>query len=145
MIPLVLDASVAAKWLLPASGEPLAEEAATLLARYRRSEIGILVPDIFWAELGSVLWKSVRLGRCSDSMARLAVASLADLPFPTISSLNLLESAFGIAITFGRSIYDCMYVALAVKSNAPLITADEKLANALAARFPVKWLGASHM
>ena len=33
-------------------------------------------------------------------------------------------------------------VALAVESRAQLITADEKLANALAAHLPVKWLGA---
>jgi hypothetical protein len=31
---------------------------------------------------------------------------------------------------------------LAVQSKADLVTADERLANALAAHFPVKWLGA---
>jgi hypothetical protein len=29
-----------------------------------------------------------------------------------------------------------------MQSKSDLITADERLANALAARFPVKWLGA---
>ena len=38
--------------------------------------------------------------------------------------------------------YDCLYVALAVQSKTEWITADERLANALAARLPVKWLGA---
>jgi predicted nucleic acid-binding protein len=32
-------------------------------------------------------------------------------------------------------------VALALVSKANLITADERLANALAAHLPVKWLG----
>ena len=41
-----------------------------------------------------------------------------------------------------RAVYDCLYVALAVQSKSDLVTADERLANALAARFPVKWLGA---
>ena len=40
-----------------------------------------------------------------------------------------------------RSVYDCLYVALAVQSKAEWITVDERLANALAARLPVKWLG----
>jgi predicted nucleic acid-binding protein len=39
-------------------------------------------------------------------------------------------------------VYDSLYVALATLTNSQLITADERLANSLAARFPVKWLGA---
>jgi predicted nucleic acid-binding protein len=56
-------------------------------------------------------------------------------------SAGLLSSAFAIAFNFERSVYDSLYVALAVSSKAPLITADERLANTLAAHFPVKWLG----
>jgi predicted nucleic acid-binding protein len=38
-------------------------------------------------------------------------------------------------------VYDALYVALAMTSKSQLITADEPLANALAAHLPVKWLG----
>jgi predicted nucleic acid-binding protein len=38
--------------------------------------------------------------------------------------------------------YDGLYVSLAVASKATLVTADERMANALAAHFPVRWLGA---
>jgi len=54
----------------------------------------------------------------------------------------LLDRAFDIATAFERTVYDCLYVALAVQSHAQLVTADERLANSLAACFPVKWLGA---
>lgn len=54
----------------------------------------------------------------------------------------LLKNAFAIAATFERTIHDGIYVALAVHANLPLLTADERLANALAARFPIRWLGA---
>jgi predicted nucleic acid-binding protein len=138
----VLDASVAAKWVLPRAGEPLAEEALVLLAAYRAGEVRFIVPDLFWVELANVLWKSVRLGRLSKSTARAALESLVPLAFPTFSAQPLLESAFGIASLFGRSVYDSLYVALAIASGVPFITADEKLAAALAARLPVKWLGA---
>jgi predicted nucleic acid-binding protein len=53
-----------------------------------------------------------------------------------------LPEALPIAFNVGRSVYDCLYVAVAVQSETQFITADERLANALAARLPVKWLGA---
>ena len=45
-------------------------------------------------------------------------------------------------MNYSRTVYDALYVALAMKSKSQLVTADEKLANALAAHLPVKWLGA---
>ena len=60
---------------------------------------------------------------------------------PTFSSQELLHEAFTIATAFGRTIYDALYVALAVGFKAQLVTADERLANSLAAYLPVKWLG----
>ena len=46
------------------------------------------------------------------------------------------------AVLHGWSVYDSIYVVLAVEAEAQLVTADEKLANALAGHLPVKWLGA---
>ena len=62
--------------------------------------------------------------------------------FETISSHILLPEALAIAFKYDQSVYDCLYVALAVEWKTDLITADERLANALAAHLPVKWLGA---
>jgi predicted nucleic acid-binding protein len=66
---------------------------------------------------------------------------LRDRRIPTVPSLALLEDAYGVSIAFDRSVYDSIYVSLALVSKADLITADERLANALAAHLPVKWLG----
>jgi predicted nucleic acid-binding protein len=52
-----------------------------------------------------------------------------------------LKAAFAIANTYGRTVYDSLYVALAVMAKAEMVTADERLANALAAHLPVKWIG----
>jgi predicted nucleic acid-binding protein len=139
---IVVDANVAAKWFLPANGETLADEAFTLLDKYAKEEVRFIVPDLFWVEFANVMWKAVRLGRFPKVSAGAALATLTQRDFPTVPSLKLLDSAFQIATAFERTVYDCLYVALAVYSNAQLITADERVANSLAARFPVKWLGA---
>ncbi len=65
-----------------------------------------------------------------------------DLDIGTVPSLDLAPQALSLAIICGRTVHDSLYVALAMQSKNNLITADERLADALAARFPVKWLGA---
>jgi len=138
----VLDASVAAKWFLPAASETLVAEALGVLEQYANGDLRVLVPDLFWAEFGNLLWKSVRLRRITARAAHSAIASLAELHIPSSSCMPLLEDALYIATAFDHSVYDAMYVALAVTTNRPLLTADERLVQALASRFPVRWLGA---
>jgi predicted nucleic acid-binding protein len=138
----ILDASVAAKWFLPGPAETLAAEAVDLLESYSAGRLRLLVPDLFWPEVGNVLWKAVRQGRMSRTSAEQAIAALEGGRIPTAPTAPLLSDAFAIAMSTERTVYDSVYVALAVLSNIPLVTADERLANALAARFPVRWLGA---
>ena len=143
MTTCVLDASVAAKWYLPASGEPLAAEARALFRGHTAGRMEMFAPDLLWPELGNVLWKAVRLGRMTAPAARQSIRTFEQISIHILPSRPLIADAFEIAHAFGRSVYDCIYVALAVSIDAPLVTADERLANALAARFPVRWLGAA--
>ena len=127
MNTLVLDASVAAKWFLPASGETLAEEALDLLKRYSVGDLRFLVPDLFWPELANVFWKAVRQGRWSRSNAETALRAARDRNIPTVSAIALLDDAFSIALTFDRSVYDSLYIAAALVAKTHLVTADERL------------------
>jgi predicted nucleic acid-binding protein len=138
----ILDASVAAKWFLPNAEEPLASDAQQVLRDYSNGLVHLRVPDLFWPELGNIFWKSARQGRISQASAEEAITSVIGLRIATSSCQPVLLEAFAIASAFARSVYDGVYVALAVVSNTPFLTADERLANALAARFPIRWLGA---
>lgn len=142
MILFVLDASVAAKWFLSAKHERLTDEALALLEKFKQGDVAFIIPDLFWAELASAFRKAIRLGRFDKSSAQEALSYLANCDFPAYSTAILLDQAFEIALAFDRSVYDSLCVALAVQTKSQLITADERLANALAAHFPVKWLGA---
>jgi predicted nucleic acid-binding protein len=142
LISVVLDASVAIKWAMPSAREPFTDESLRLLRRYVDGEIEFVVPDVFWAEVGNVLWKGTRQNRWRQDEAESVAADMQARDFTSVPSLMLLPEALKIAFAHDRAVYDCLYVALAVQSKTDLITADERLANALAARFPVKWLGA---
>jgi predicted nucleic acid-binding protein len=142
VITLVLDASVAVKWAMPSAREPLTDESLRLLKRHVAGEVDFIVPDVFWAELGDVLWKGVRQRRWKRDEAESVAADMRARDFTTVSSLVLLPEALKMAFAYDRTVYDCLYAALAVQAKTEMITADERLANALAAHLPVKWLGA---
>lgn len=138
----ILDASVAAKWMLPAGGEDLHEEAAEWLERLLADQISLVVPDLFWIETSNLIWRAVRMARITKEEGVRALSDLRNRGLETVSSLPLLGAAVEIAFSYNRSVYDSIYVALAKDRSTSLITADEKLANAVAAHLPVRWLGA---
>ena len=142
MTEYVLDASVAAKWLLPPENESLVRESLQTFRDFRSGNLSFLVPDLFWAEMGNIVWKAVRAQRMPVQAAEVAFSSLLGITIPTISSMPLLSSSFEIALRFQRTLYDSVYLALAKSSGHPLLTADERLASAVAAYLPVRWLGA---
>ena len=138
----VLDASVAAKWVLPARDENLIEESRTVLESYMAGRLNLSVPDLFWTEMGTILWKAHRLKRMTAESVEDGLARLMDLNIRMLPSRSLLAGALAIGISFDRTVCDSVYIAMAVTTGRPLLTADERLANALAAYFPVRWLGA---
>jgi len=138
----VVDASVGAKWASPEIIEPLADRADRFLRAYVEGSLQVIVPDLFWLEIGSFLWKAARRGEITAVLARTALEAMITRDFPTVSSRAVLPEAFKIASDFGRTVYDSTYVALAVATKTELITADERMVNALGSRFPVRWLGA---
>jgi predicted nucleic acid-binding protein len=142
VITLVLDTSVALKWAFPMANETLTNEALRLFQRYRDGEVRFVVPDVFWAEIANVLRTGERQRRWTRLDAEILTEDFAGCDFTTVPSLELLSEAMAIAFSHDRNLFECLYAALAVQARANWITADEGLADALAARFPVKWLGA---
>ncbi len=140
MTAYVLDASVAAKWVLPSEDELLAPEAIELLHSFAAGEINFSVPDLFWPEMGNILWKSALVGRISEKTAHEALDWLRTLNIAAYPARDLITDALTIALAFDRAVYDALYVALAIASGRSLVTADERLANAVGTSLPVRWL-----
>ena len=141
MKTFVVDASVGAKWASPAIIEPLADRADRFLRAYVAGSVQVMVPDLFWLEIGNFLWKAAKRGEITSVLVRRGLEAMLNRDFPTVPSRAVLPEALKIAVDFGRTVYDSTYVALAVATRTELITADERLVNALGTRFPVRWLG----
>ena len=142
MKTFVVDASVGAKWTSPEIVEPLADRADRFLRAYVEGTVQVVVPDVFWIEIGNFLWKAAKRGEITAVLARRGLEAMLNRDFPTVPSRAVLPEALKIAVDFGRTVYDSTYVALAVATGNELLTADERLVNALGSRFPVRWLGA---
>lgn len=142
MITLVIDASVVLKWLGLFQHEGLAAKANNLLDQWRQGSLSLLAPDLIWIEVANAHWRAARQNRFTPNDARASLASLHGHRLPTVPSEPFMDRALEIALLHGRTAYDSLYVALAENSQSILVTADEKLANAVAANLPVKWLGA---
>ena len=125
MSAFVIDASVAVKWFLPE-----VHDADALRLLHGAHEL--LVPDIFFAEFGNVLWKRLRRHEVTPSVAAGAVEELGRLFFQVHPSQALVPLALDLATRFDRSVYDSMYLAVAVLRHRPIVTADRRLHAALA-------------
>jgi predicted nucleic acid-binding protein len=118
-VTVVVDASVAAKWVLDEQGS---DRANTL-----RSESDLIAPTLIVAELGNALWKATVLLGFSQTDALSAIRMVL-VPFNRIIPLEQLrQRALELAIELKHPIYDCFYLALAERERAPLITTDKRL------------------
>jgi len=122
----VLDASVVLKWFVPEVHSDAARRLLDAPHQY-------LAPDLLFPEAGNAIWKKVRRGELTAEEAQQLVADLSSVAVETISTRGLVADAYALASATGRSVYDSTYVALAVRLETQLITADDRLAQALAA------------
>jgi predicted nucleic acid-binding protein len=111
-LPLVVDASVALKWVLQ---EPDSHLAEALL----RIEAELLVPDFWLGEAANVLWVQVRRKLLTPDEAREGLALLRVLIEPTpTAGMGLHEVALEIGIAVNHSTYDTLYLAFAIAMGA---------------------------
>jgi predicted nucleic acid-binding protein len=124
---IVVDGSVAAKWYFP---EPGHEAADVILAARIAGEHELLAPDLIVPEFVNVLWKHVRRRECS-SAAATEILALWEVDRPSlVPSSDLASQALELASALDHSVYDCLYLALAIAIEARLVTADRQLARA---------------
>lgn len=118
---LVVDASVVAVAL----GDDGADGD---LARARLRDEELFAPELVDLEVASVLRRQLSAGDLDARRAQLALDDLFDLPMQRAPHRPLLARCWELRENL--TVYDGAYVALAEALNAPLLTADARLAKA---------------
>ena len=116
----VVDASVAVEYLLRT---PLGLSLAETL-----EDAGLAAPDLIDAEVVSVLRRAVLTQRLAEGRAVMALEDLVQWPVERISSRALAPMTWQYHNNV--TAYDAFYVAAANVLEAPLLTADGRLARA---------------
>lgn len=117
---IVVDASALIEWLLRSS--------AGLRAHLRFADESLHAPHLLDVEVAHVLKRLVRQGVASTLTAESALKAFRDYQIERYDHVTLLPRVW--ALRSNLSAYDAVYVALAEVLEAPLVTADSKLARA---------------
>jgi predicted nucleic acid-binding protein len=119
---LVVDASVALKWLF-ADGPDEVDAAAArrLLHGVRDGAVRLVAPPHFLAEVAAVL------ARETPATALRDLVDLQQVEIAIVDDAAVLVRAVELAIATGQHVFDTLYHAIALEHpDAVLVTADER-------------------
>lgn len=122
----VLDASAAVRLIL-------ADPTAADLAERVGGAALVLAPELMLTELANTLWKLQRADRLNDLDTQELLAEARELVDRLEPDRHLQAEALALACHLNHPVYDCLYLALARREAASLISSDRRL-NALAER-----------
>ncbi|MCC7292155.1 MAG: type II toxin-antitoxin system VapC family toxin [Phycisphaerales bacterium] len=127
MTTCVIDSNVVAKWLF---NEPHADIARKL---FDDEEVELHAPALLLLEVGNILCKRVRWKEITRLEAQRTQAGLLGFPIEFHDFTILLDPALEISAQTGASLYDCVYVALASRLDARVVTDDQRAIRAMTA------------
>ncbi len=120
MTLIVLDASVAIKWVVEEEGS----DAATDLAQHE-----LWAPDLLRVECANALWAKSRRGELNHAEVVERNDALATVPMTLVPQQDVLADAVRLALELEHPVYDCLYLALAIRHDTYVVTADHRFLN----------------
>ena len=122
----VIDASASAAWVFDDESDPGAD---AVLAEIRSGEVVGVVPEHWKAEIvNAIMYGEIR-GRISWGDIPGRLSELNSLNIMTDTAADILAT-LDLARLYGLTVYDALYLELAIRRNAPIATLDIKLRRA---------------
>lgn len=121
---IIIDASVAAKWLLPDEQEGIALK---IKNDFKHRNVYINVPITIFLEINNLLKSAYKSKRINYKQAINLNKRFLDLEFVVHSQKDLMKMTLQLATSLDISSYDASYIALAQALKSPFYTADKAL------------------
>jgi predicted nucleic acid-binding protein len=118
---IVVDASIALKWVI---SETDSAKARTL------HDQALIAPAIWLSDVSNALWRHVRLKQLTNAEAKRRFSHLKRATIETVPIERDMDRALEIALEIDHPVYDCLYLALAVRESTYVVTADARFASA---------------
>lgn len=127
----VVDSGVFARWFLPQVGW---EHARRVRDDFLSEAVDLETPDLARIEVANVLRKAGLLRGILDADTFAAASRTIDDLDIAVQATDVLALERAVRLSAGRmvSVYDAVFVDLALQRGLPLLTADAKLARAVA-------------
>jgi predicted nucleic acid-binding protein len=125
-VKAVVDANVFVR-----SAVQRSTDARRWLDAIEAEEVDGHVSELVYAEVANSLLKYVRADKMTVGDAVVALETVVALPLRTHRLAKLAPGALALAVETGLSAYDCCYAVLSESMDAPLVTADRRLAAAV--------------
>lgn len=142
---VVVDTSIAIKWVLQESDSDIAE---TMLIEWSSNGVVILAPALLTYEVTNALYKKAHKDEITFEMAKEALTKvlLSGVVLNFSQDSNLGRRAIELARQFGLpATYDAHYLALAEREGCELWTADTRMWNSIRGKLVwVRWIGDYH-
>lgn len=89
----------------------------------------VIAPSSFQSEVANVLWKYVKGGYIDEENAKLEMALILQFVDSYIDVTDNAVESLHEACRLNHSVYDMLYLTLARRNGATLLTLDQKLKN----------------
>ena len=133
MSDLALDSCVMVKWVAP---EPYAALADQVVADSAKTGRRLITLDLALVEVGNALWKRFHRRLLSAQDVTRLYGLVVGRPLHIEPARPRMRAALDLAARYDRSVYDCLFLALAIELGIPGVTADEPLWRAVHADYP---------
>jgi predicted nucleic acid-binding protein len=118
-VRLVIDASVAVKWVFPDPAvEPDADRALAVLRAVRDETLEVIQPPHWLLEVMAVV------ARLAPDLCGPALGLLDALELNVCADVAVIARGAALAAALDHHLFDALYHAVALERNATLVTAD---------------------